>query len=124
MMHMHSKMLAALAALALTTSLASAGCMAHSNDADESTDGQEELATGADDQATEKTGEADQACLGLGLGIGWGGIGCGGFGLGCGGFGLGCGGIGWSPCGWGCNGFGFGSGLGCGFGWGGFGGCW
>jgi len=102
---MNSKMLATLAALALTTSLASSGCVAHPGDTDEITDGQEEVANGADNQATEKTGEAEQAC-GFG-GFGWGGFGgCGGWG----GFG-GCGG-------WG----GFG---GCGgFGWGGFGGCW
>ena len=91
---MNSKMLATLAALALTTSLASSGCVAHSSDTDEITDGQEDLATGADNQATEKTGEAEQAC-GFGGGFGWGGFGWGGFGwggfggCGCGGFGFG-----------------------------------
>jgi hypothetical protein len=118
---MNSTTLATLAALALTSSLAGSGCTAQSNDADEAIDGQEELANGADNQATEKTGEAEQAC-GFGGGFGWGGFGWGGFGWG--GFGggfAGWGGFGWGGCG--CGGFGGGFGWG-GFGWGGFGGCW
>ena len=119
---MNSKMLATLAALALTTALADVGCMARSSGTDEITDGQEELANGVDNQAPENTGEADQAC-GFGGGFGWGGFGWGGFGGGWGGFGwggFGCGGFGggWGGFGWG--GFGGWGGCGCG----GFGGGW
>ena len=113
---MNSKMLATLAVLALTTSLASSGCVAHPGDTDEITDGQEDLANGADNQATEKTGEAEQAC---GFGFGWGGFGWGGFGCGAFGWGgFGFGGFGWGGIGWGGFGFGGFGGCGCGgFGW-------
>ncbi|MFT3771087.1 MAG: hypothetical protein QM820_37200 [Minicystis sp.] len=122
---MNSKTLATLAVLALTTALADTGCVAQPDDADEITDAQEELVNVADNQATEKTGEADQAFFWGGFGR-WGGFGWGGWGgwggFGWGGFG-GCGFGGWGGFG-GCGFGGWGGFGGCGFGgWGGFGGC-
>ena len=76
---MHSKTLVTLAALALTTSLASTGCAPQPSDTDEIADGQDDVTNVSDDQAAEKTGEADQACGFGGFG-GWGGFGWGGFG--------------------------------------------
>ena len=99
-----SKNLAAIAALAIAAGLAGAGCMANGADADESTDGQDQLTALADQTGavtTEKTGTASEKCGLWGGGLWGGGLWGGGFG-GCGLWGGGFpfwGGLG--GCGWG-----------------------